>query len=79
LLSIAELPLAEGRTYIVPMLPGEVLPAIPAGGFDSKAEVAGLPGARWIEALGAATGLLSGAYAAYRRTTQRNLYPILIL
>jgi len=52
LLSIAELPLAEGRTYIVPMLPGEVLPAIPAGGFDSKAEVAGLPGARWIEALG---------------------------
>ena len=63
LLSIAELPFAEGRSYIVPLPPGEALPAIPAGGFDSEAEVAGLPGARRTDALEAVRGSSSGVYA----------------
>src|SRR6266478_3342156 len=43
---VSPMPGASGRSYIVPLLPGEALPAIPAGGFDSEAEAAGLPGAR---------------------------------
>ena len=37
------IPFAEGRRYIVPLPPGEALPPIPAGGFSSEQEVAGLP------------------------------------
>jgi len=33
-----------GRTYVLPLAPGSVLPRIPAGGFRTEAEVAALPG-----------------------------------
>jgi WD40 repeat protein len=76
-LSIA-LPSAEGRTYIVPLPPGEGLPPIPAGGFHSESELeaARLPGARKINALWAVAGPSPDVYAYYRSTTQRNLYRI---
>jgi len=70
---VSPMPGASGRSYIVPLLPGEALPAIPAGGFDSEAEVAGLPGARRTDALEAVPGSSSGVYAFYRRTTQSYL------
>jgi len=74
-LSIA-LPFAEGRTYIVPLPPGEALPPIPEGGFHSEKEVARPPGARRIDALRAVPGPSPDVYAFYHSTTQRNLYRI---
>ena len=36
------------HTYFIPLLPGEALPRIPAGGFHSEEEMARLPGAQLI-------------------------------
>jgi DNA-binding winged helix-turn-helix (wHTH) protein/Tol biopolymer transport system component len=66
---------ADGRTYIIPLKRGEVLPRIPAGGFRSEEEVAQLPGAHSIDAA-AAPGPSPEVYTFYRSTTQRNLYRI---
>ena len=74
--SIAQIPGAEGQTYIVPLTPGQALPAIPAGGFRSEEDVARLPGARKTDALMAVPGPTPDVYAFYRSTKQRNLYRI---
>jgi DNA-binding winged helix-turn-helix (wHTH) protein/Tol biopolymer transport system component len=74
--SIAQIPGAEGQTYIVPLPPGHALPAIPAGGFRSEEEVARLKGARKTDALMAVPGPTPDVYAFYRSTKQRNLYRI---
>ena len=66
---------ADGRTYIVPLPPGKVLPPIPPGGFRSEQEIARLPGAHMIDATGA-PGPSRDVYAFERRTVQRNLYRI---
>jgi eukaryotic-like serine/threonine-protein kinase len=66
---------ADGRTYIVPLPPGKVLPPMPAGGFRSEQEIARLPGAHMIDATGA-PGPSRDVYAFERRTVQRNLYRI---
>ena len=42
----------DGRTYIVPLQQGKVLPPMPPGGFRSEDEIARLPGARMIDATG---------------------------
>jgi Tol biopolymer transport system component len=65
----------NGRTYIVPLPPGKMLPRVPPGGFRSEEEIASLPGARWIEAVGAPSPSRD-VYATERRTVQRNLYRI---
>jgi len=66
---------ADGRTYIVPLPPGKILPKIPPGGFDSEQEIARLPGAHMIDAIGAPAPSRD-VYAFERRTVQRNLYRI---
>jgi hypothetical protein len=65
----------DGRTYIVPLPPGKMLPRVPPGGLVSKDEIAGLPGARSIDATGAPSPSRD-VYAFERRTVQRNLYRI---
>ena len=67
--------ITDGRTYIIPLRRGQVLPPIPAGGFRSEQEVALLKGARSIDATGA-PGPSPDVYAFYRGTIQRNLYRI---
>jgi len=67
---------ATGRTYILPLPPGKMLPNIPPGGFRSEAEIASLPGARVIDAADVAPGPTSDVYAFSRQTVQRNLYRI---
>ena len=47
-LSIAHTP--DGQSYIIPLPPGQALPAIPAGGFRSEEDMARLPGARKTDA-----------------------------
>jgi len=67
---------AGGRTYVIPLEPGRLLPEIRAGGFQTEAEIAKLPGVRIIEAADVAPGPSSSVYAFSRETTQRNLYRI---
>ncbi len=66
----------QGRTYIVPLPPGQMFPRIPPGGFHTEEEVARLPGAHPIDVADAVPGPSPGVYAFYRGTTQRNLYRI---
>jgi hypothetical protein len=67
---------SNGKTYVVPLAPGHVLPEIPAGGFQSEEELLKLPGVRVIEAADVAPGPTPYEYAFSRETTQRNLYRI---
>ena len=67
---------AIGRTYVVPLRPGRILPQIPAAGFRSQEELARLPGVRIIEAADVAPGPTPEVYAYSRETVQRNLYRI---
>jgi Tol biopolymer transport system component len=76
-LSISGGTISAGRSYIVPLAPGQALPKIPAAGFRSEQEVASVPRARKIDEVGVAPGPSPGVYAFYRGTTpQRNLYRI---
>jgi hypothetical protein len=61
---------------VIPLEPGRLLPEIPAGGFQTEAEITKLPGVRIIEAADVAPGPTSSVYALSRETTQRNLYRI---
>ena len=67
---------SSGKTYVVPLRPGRVLPEIPAGGFQSEEELAKLPGVRVIDAADVCPGPTPDVYAFSRETTQRNLYRI---
>jgi serine/threonine protein kinase len=76
LLSISGGPLPRGRSYIVPLPPGQALPKIPAAGFSSEQEVASLPGARRVNEIEVVPGTSPDVYAFYRGAAQRNLYRI---
>jgi Tol biopolymer transport system component len=67
--------IADGRSYVVPLRPGEMLPPMPAAGLRSEDDVARLPGARRVDAL-TVPGPSPDVYAFHRTTTQRNLYRI---
>jgi serine/threonine protein kinase len=68
--------ITEGRTYVVPLPPGQMFPRIPAGGFHSEEEIARLPGAHKVDLAVVVPGPSPDVYAFYRGTTQRNLYRI---
>ena len=74
--SISGGPIAAGRSYVVPLQPGRALPSVPERGFVSEQDIAGLSGARRIDALRVVPGPTPDVYAFYRGTTQRNLYRI---
>jgi hypothetical protein len=65
-----------GHTYVVPLVPGRVVPDVPEGGFRAEAEIASLPGARLIDSPDGAPGPAPEVYAFSRETIQRNLYRI---
>jgi eukaryotic-like serine/threonine-protein kinase len=65
-----------GRTYVLPVEPGAVHPAIPPAGFRSEAEIAAVPGVQVIPHGDVALGPSSSVYAFSRMTTTRNLYRI---
>ena len=67
---------AVGRTYVLPLAPGSVLPRIPAGGFRTEAEVAAQPGVELLPYGDLAPGPTPSVYAFSRITTTRNLYRI---
>jgi eukaryotic-like serine/threonine-protein kinase len=68
--------LSYGITYAIPLMPGQMFPPIPAGGFQSEAAIATLTGARLIGGADVAPGPTSDVYAYSRQTVQRNLYRI---
>ena len=68
--------LARRWAYAIPLSGGRAFPKIPAGGFQSEAEIAKLPGARRIDAIDVALGPRPEVYAFARETVQRNLYRI---
>ena len=63
--------------YAIPLQPGQVLPPVPASGFQSKEAVAALPGARLIsEESGVFPGPNPSLYALMKVSTQRNIYRV---
>ena len=67
---------ASGKTYVIPLPAGRILPDIPPGGFRSGAEIGKLPGVAVIEAADVAPGPTAAVYAFSREATQRNLFRI---
>jgi serine/threonine protein kinase len=65
-----------GRTYAVPLQPGQMFPPLPAGGFRSESDIAKLPGARVINALQVTPGPKPDMYAFASATVQHNLYRV---
>jgi Tol biopolymer transport system component len=68
-------PIAQDRSYLIPLAPGEALPRLPAEGVHTEEEISRLPGARKVDAW-IVPGPSPDIYAFYRTTTQRNLYRI---
>jgi hypothetical protein len=64
-------------TYAISLPAGQMLPAIPEGGIQSKAFVAALPGARLIaEQDRLIPGPNPSMYAFVKVSTQRNIYRV---
>jgi Tol biopolymer transport system component len=66
----------RGRTYTFPLKPGQDLPGIPPGGFQSEEQLAHFPGAQLIDAFQVSPGATPGVYAFVRLSVQRNLYRV---
>jgi Tol biopolymer transport system component/tRNA A-37 threonylcarbamoyl transferase component Bud32 len=64
-----------GRTYIVPLQPGEMFPTVLSGGLQAT-DLASLPGVRVIDVFDVRPGPVPEVYALSRSTVQRNLYRI---
>jgi hypothetical protein len=65
-----------GRTFVIPLPPGRMFPKSPAGGFQSAADLAKIPGVKVIDAFDVAPGPTPGVYAFSRATVLRNLYRV---
>jgi eukaryotic-like serine/threonine-protein kinase len=66
----------QESTYAIPLRPGQMLPPVSATGFQSKEELASLPGARLIKVQGAFPGPNPSIYAFTKVATHRNIYRI---
>ena len=66
----------QGSMCAIPLRSGRPLPPIPASGFQSKADVAALPGAWLIAAPGAFVGPSPSVYAFNRFAVHRNIYRV---
>jgi hypothetical protein len=69
---------SEGRTYVLPLSAGHVLPGsiALARGFPTEEELAKMHGVRIIPVGDAVPGPTADIYAFTRETTQRNVYRI---
>jgi Tol biopolymer transport system component len=66
----------QGSMFAIPLQPGQMLPPIPAGGFRSKQDLAGIPGARLLPEPGAFPGPDPSIYTFTRVSTHRNIYRV---
>jgi hypothetical protein len=67
---------AMGRTYVLPVQEGSMLPRVPAGGFRSEAELAAVPGVEVLPHGDVTLGPTPGVSAFSRINVTRNLYRI---
>ena len=67
---------ATGRTYVLPLAPGQALPKVGPDGFNAESDIAGFPGARLINCGDVRLGASSDTYAFSVGSVQRNLYRI---
>jgi serine/threonine protein kinase len=67
---------AVGRTYVLPLAPGSVLPPMPPGGYRTEGDIAAVPGVQVLPYGDVASGPSPSVYAFSRVTTTRNLYRI---
>ena len=65
-----------GRTYLIPLTAGAMLPRAPADGFQREEELAAIPGVQVLPYADLGAGLSPDIYAFSRTTTTRNLYRI---
>ena len=65
-----------GSTFAIPLKPGQMLPPIPAGGFQSKEAVAALPGAQLISQESVFPGPNPSIYSFMKVSTHRNIYRV---
>jgi hypothetical protein len=65
-----------GRSYIIPLGPGEILPPMPADGFRSEDELAAISGVQILPYGDVAPGPTADVYAFSRTSITRNLYRI---
>ncbi len=65
-----------GSTYAIPLRPGQVLPPVPASGFQSKEAVAALPGARLVSEESVWPGPDPSVYAFTKVSRQGNIYRV---
>jgi hypothetical protein len=66
----------SGRTYVIPLPHGAILPAMPKGGFQSEADLAAIPGVRVLQIGDVAPGPTPDTYAFSKSTITRNLFRI---
>jgi hypothetical protein len=66
-----------GSTFAIPLSAGQLLPKMPANGFQSKSEIAALPGTRLVsDEPYAFPGPDPSIYALTKIATQRNIYRV---
>ena len=70
------LTISDRPALVIPLPPGQALPALPPGGFKSQAHFHDVPGVRAISGQDVAPGPSPEVYAFSRETVQRNLYRI---
>jgi serine/threonine protein kinase len=66
----------ETSTYAIPLQGDQMLPLIPASGFQSKEAVAAVPGARLVSEQSVFPGPNPSIYAFMKVATQRNIYSV---
>lgn len=70
-------PNGTGRTYVLPLAKGSMLPAaMPPGGFRTEAEIAALPGVEVIPHASVSPGATADVYVFSRETVSRNIFQI---
>jgi hypothetical protein len=66
-----------GRTYVLPLARGSMLPAaMPRGGFRTEAEIAALPGVEIIPHSSVSPGPTRAVYVFSLETVSRNIFQI---
>jgi serine/threonine protein kinase len=67
------------ETYVIPLLPGEVLPPLPPEGLQSVGQVSQLRGAQAVPQERAFVSDDPAVYAFMRNTTHRNIYRVPVI
>jgi len=68
----------DKASYVIPLRPGQMFPAIPSGGFTKEQEIMALAGARRIADAPVFMGPTPSRYAYTRVATQRNIYRVAV-